>query len=178
MPILRNGLAAASVALLMGVTIAATQSSAAAAVAAPAVPHGIEYLNTQVDLPPGVWTDTPLQVVLPRAGTYDLDADVRGRLAGTPELNTYIMARLWDATSGAAVPQSERLVYQVIDLNAGAAQVGGNQTAPIDELIRVNGPTTIRLQARHNDAVGAALVAQIYSDGQGYTSLRYDRVGP
>jgi hypothetical protein len=76
------------------------------------------------------------------------------------------------------VPQSERLVYQIIDLNAGTAQAGGNAEAPISELVTVNGPTTIRLQAVRNDAVGAASIAQIYSDGAGYTSLRFDRIAP
>lgn len=182
MPTRRTSFIALTAVLLAGASTAATQSTAMAATAAPAaargVNHGIDYLNTQVDLPSGVWTDVPVQVVLPRAGTYELDADVRGRLSGVPALNTYITARLWNATSGAPLSHSERLVYQVIDLNAGSAQAGGNATAPISELIRVNRPTTISLQATHTDAVGTANVAQIYSDGAGYTSLRYDRVGP
>ncbi|MFJ9868870.1 hypothetical protein [Streptomyces sp. NPDC101165] len=86
-------------------------------------------------------------------------------------------ARLWNVNSGAEVTESERFVYQVIDLNPGNATAGGNQTAPISELIRVSGPTTIRLQARRIDAVGAATTAQVYSDSFGYTSLRYERVG-
>jgi len=170
----RTGLIALTTVVLTGATTLAVQSSA---MAAPPAARGIAHLNTQVDLPAGVWTDIPVQVVLPRAGTYELDANVRGRLSGTPAINTYITARLWDVTTGAEVPQSERLVYQMIDLNTGAAEAGGNGTAPISELIRVNGPTTIRIQAVHYDAVGGASIAQIYSDGYGYTSLRYDRVG-
>ena len=172
----RTCFAALAAVALTGATTAAVQDSATAA---PAAAYGIAHLNTTAtDLPAGVWTDVPLQVVLPRAGTYNIDADVRGRLSGVPALNTYITARLWDSSTGAAVPQSERLVYQVIDLNPGAAQAGGNATAPISEQIRVAGPTTISLQATHTDAVGAATVAQIYSDGYGYTSLRFNRVGP
>ena len=171
----RTGLVALTAVVLTGAATAAMQSSA---VAAPPAARGIAHLNTQVDLPAGVWTDVPVQVVLPRAGTYELDANVRGRLSGVPSVNTYITARLWDVTAGAEVPQSERLVYQIIDGNAGDAQAGGNATAPISELIRVTGPTTIGLQATDTNAVGAASIAQIYSDGYGYTSLRYDRVGP
>jgi hypothetical protein len=168
-------------ALLAGATtVAAAQSGSAATVAAakhaPEADSGIAVLSTFVNLPPGVWTDTPLQVTLPRAGTYELDADVRGRLQGTPAVNTYITARLWNVTAGAEVPQSERLVYQIIDLNPGTALAGGNQTAPISELIKVTGRTTIRLQAEDNNAVGAASIAQVYSDGSGYTTLRYERV--
>lgn len=117
-------------------------------------------------------------MTLPRRGTYELNADVRGRLSGVPPVNTFMSARLWDVTSGAEVPESERLVYQIINQNPGDALAGGNQTAPISELIRVTGPTRIRLQARDINAVGAATVAQVYSDGAGYTALRYVRVSP
>ncbi|RAG85026.1 hypothetical protein DN069_13785 [Streptacidiphilus pinicola] len=127
---------------------------------------------------PGGWTDTPLEVTLPRAGTYELDADVRGRLIGNAPFNSYIVARLWDATSGAEVPQSERLVYQIIDNRTDNALDGGNATAPISELIKVTGPTTIRLQAEAVNSYGAASTSQIYSDSVGYTALSYDRVGP
>lgn len=174
----RTGFVALTALVLVGGGAAAMQSSAMAAPAAPSATHGIAYLNTQVNLPNGVWTAVPVQVVLPRAGVYDLDADVRGRLSGVPSVNAYITARLWDVTTGSAVPQSERLVYQIIDGNPGTAQAGGNATAPISEVISVNRPTTISLQAVHYDAAGAANIAQIYSDGVGYTSLRFDRVGP
>jgi hypothetical protein len=174
----RTGLTALTAVVIAGAATAALQGSATAAPTAPPAVHGIAHLNTQVNLPAGVWTNVPVQVVLPRAGTYDLDADVRGRLAGFPAVNAFITARLWNATTGAAVPQSERIVYQMIDQNAGDAQAGGNATAPISEEIKVSKPTTITLQAIRTDAAGAANIAQIYSDGNGYTSLRFDRVGP
>ena len=178
MPTMRTGFTAITVAALLvgSATAVAARSDASAASPASSAATGIEYLHTQVDLPAGSWTDTPLEVTLPRSGTYELDADVRGRLAGVPPINTYITARLWDATSGTAVRASERLVNQIIDSNAGDAQAGGNQTAPISELIRVEKPTTIRLQAQRIDAAGTATVGQVYSDVRGYTSLRYERV--
>ncbi|MFH8387356.1 hypothetical protein ACH4E7_41710 [Kitasatospora sp. NPDC018058] len=178
MPALRTGLTAVTVAVLVGATTVVTQGSVTAATVAPERVGGIAHLNTPVNLPNGVWTDTPLEVTLPRAGTYELDADVRGRLAGVPPVNAFITARLWDVTSGTAVAESERLVNQIIDLNAGAAQAGGNATAPISERVQVNRPTTIRLQGIRNNAVGAATIAQIYSDASGRMSLRYERVGP
>jgi hypothetical protein len=55
-------------------------------------------------------------------------------------------------------------------------RTGGNETASINEQLQVSGPTTIRLQARHINALGAASISQIYSDSSGFTSLRYDRV--
>ena len=163
--------------------LAATGSAAAVAdqpVIRAATPNGgIAYLPAIFDLEPtasGTWSDTGLQVTLPRRGTYDLDVNVRGRLSGIPSINTYISARLWDVTSGAALPNSERLVDQIIDLNPGSALTGDNTTAPISERITVNRPTTIRLEAARFNAVGASVVAEIYSDGVGATSFRFERV--
>lgn len=179
MPTRRTSFAAiAATALLVGAAGAGVAQSDTRAAPPPAsAATGIEHLHSQVTLPAGVWTNTPLEVTLPRHGTYELNADVRGRLQGLPPVNTFITARLWNVTSGTAVPDSERLVNQIIDVDAGDAEVGGNQTAPVSELVRVDKPTTIRLQARRVDAVGAATISQIYSDDQGYTSLRYERVG-
>lgn len=176
MPKRSTRITALTAVVLAGVSAAAVQASAGAASAAPPALHGITHLGTQVNLPAGVWTNVPVQVVLPAAGTYELDANVRGRLSGTPAVNTFITARLWNATTGTVVPQSQRIVNQIIDTNAGNAVAGGNTTAPISELITVSGPTTIRLQATDTNAVGAASIAQIYSDSNGYTSLRYDAV--
>ncbi|MFD4944366.1 hypothetical protein ACFVYE_16870 [Streptomyces sp. NPDC058239] len=179
MPIRRTGFTAiAAATLLVGATAAvAAQSEAGTASPSSSTATGVEHLHTQVDLPAGTWTSTPLEVTLPRSGTYELEADVRGRLAGIPPINTYITARLWNVTSGTVVPTSERLVNQIIDTNGGDAEASGNQTAPIGELIRVKKQTTIRLQARRIDAVGTATVSQVFSDAHGYTSLRYERVG-
>jgi hypothetical protein len=179
MPTLRTGLIASAAALLAAAgTVAATQSSGNAAPAAPAAPaaSGIATLQGFVDLPPGTWTNIPLQVRLPYAGTYEIDADVRGRLQGTPPLNTYIIGRLWNVTSGAQVPDSERTVYQVINDNPASEPVGGNQTAPVSELISVTRPTTIQLQAQDVNGAGTASIAQVASDDSGYTTLRYVRV--
>ncbi|MBY8880540.1 hypothetical protein [Actinacidiphila acidipaludis] len=185
MPTRRTGLTLAAVAaLLAGATTAVAAQSdghgsgdSRTATPVSASPSGIRHLATAVDLPAGAWTDVPLEVTLRRPGTYALDADVRGRLQGDPPVNTYITARLWDVTSGTAVPDSERLVYQVVDSNAGEAPQGGNQTAPITEQIRITRPTTIRLQALHTDSVGTATDAQVASDTFGRTALRYQWVG-
>ena len=181
MPTLRTGIIAAALAIMAsGATIAATQTSGHAAPPAPPFqPHnGIATLHTKVDLPAGRWTNVPLKVRLPRAGTYEVDADVRGRLQGTVPLNTYITARLWNVTANRKAIYSDRLVYQLINYDNPTAPytIAGNQTAPISELITVFRPTTIQLQAEDVNAVGKASIAQIYSDGAGYTTLRYVRV--
>jgi hypothetical protein len=173
---LRTGLATAAAAVMAtGLTIAATQGSSHAATAAPAAPPvvgGATLHTTAVNLPPSTWVSTPLRVFLPRAGTYLLDANVRGRLANNSGVNTYITARLWNNRTGAPVLYSERLVYQIIS----SVPTGGNNTAPIDEWVTVFGPTWITLQARDVNASGAASIAQIYSDSDGYTTLRWTRV--
>jgi hypothetical protein len=179
MPTLRTGLIASAAALLAAAgTVAATQGSgnAAPATLAAAAASGIATMQGFVDLPPSTWTNIPLQVHLPYAGTYEIDADVRGRLQGTPPLNTYIVGRLWNVTSGAQVPDSQRTVYQVMNDNPASEPVGGNQTAPVSELITVTRPTTIQLQAQEVNGAGTAAIAQVASDDSGYTTLRYVRV--
>jgi len=181
MPTLRTSLIASVAALLAtGATIAATQASGHAA---PPMPihlpeNGIATLHTDVDLPASTWTNTPLEVRLPHAGTYAIDADVRGRLQGTPSVDTYITARLWNVTDNAELPYSDRLVYQLFTDNTQTAPIGGNGTAPISELVRVDRPTTIQLQAEDVTTGGKATIAQVYSDGYGYSTLRYLRVLP
>jgi hypothetical protein len=183
MPTLRTGLIAAAVALMASAaTVAATQASGHAAPPAPAhLPEsGIATLHTDVNLPPSTWTSVPLQVSLPHAGTYEVDADVRGRLQGNVPLNTYITARLWNVTSNQEAIYSDRLVYQLINYDNPTTTyaVAGNQTAPISELITVTRPTVIQLQAEDVNSVGKAGIAQIYSGPDGYTTLRYERVRP
>ena len=166
---------AAVLAIAAGVT---AQSGASAAAPTYQAHRGIAHLYAQINLPAGVWVDTPLVVALPVAATYDLDADVRGRISGTPGFNSFITARLWNVTANTVVPDSARIINQIIDYHGGNGATGSNQTAPISELINVSEPTTIRLQALRVDAGGAASIAQIYSDANGYTSLRYQEVFP
>ena len=103
MPIWRTGLTVTAVLLTGAATMAAAQSSVSAAPSVPPTNSGIAKLHTNVNLPPGAWTNTPLEVTLPRSGTYALNADVRGRLSGVSPLNTYLSARLWNVTAGAEV---------------------------------------------------------------------------
>jgi hypothetical protein len=144
-------------------------------------PSGIAYLPIGLNLQPtpsGTWANSTLQVTLPTAGTYALDLDVRGRLSGTPPVNAFIVARLFNVTAAAVLPNSERLITQIIDGNPGAAPYGVNTTAPISERIRVGGPTTIRLQATRVNAAGATSAADILSDPNGHTSFRFERLFP
>jgi hypothetical protein len=169
--------------LASGVAVAATAGTGhASQPTQPSQPFGpgsgISTLHLPVNLPTGVWVTTPLAVHLPGPGTYAIDANVRGRLEATPSVDTYITARLWDDTRHMPLFDSERLVYQLVDFNTLSQPIGGNETAPIDELVTVNRPTTIRLQAVDETTNGTAGIAQIYSDSDGYTTLRYVQVAP
>ncbi|MDX2813439.1 hypothetical protein PV410_12880 [Streptomyces sp. PA03-5A] len=142
---------------------------------------GLAVLAGNLNLQPtasGTWTNTVLEVDLPSAGTYNLDAVVRGNLSGVTPVNTWITARLFDVTAGAVVPNTETMVYQVgVTVSAPSSITdGGNQGGVIATRYVTTGPRTIRLQAQRTNSVGASTVAAIHSDGTGRTTLRYARV--
>ncbi|MFJ4627185.1 hypothetical protein [Streptomyces sp. NPDC088847] len=143
------------------------------------IERGFAVLPASVSLQPtasGAWTDTGLQVVLPAAGTYQLDATVRASLAGTSPVNTFISGRLFDVTAGAVIPDSEVLVQQVNVTSATAVNVGNNVSGPIQVEYTVPGARTIRLQGRRTNAAGASTVAQINDNTDGRTTLRFARI--
>ncbi|MEV0822530.1 hypothetical protein [Nonomuraea rubra] len=133
-----------------------------------------------VDLQPtpsGTWVNTGLQLVLPAAGTYHLDATVRSSMTAASPVNTWVAARLFDVTAGAAVPDSEAIVQQIsMNASAGVVNHGYNNTAPIQVQYAVTGARTIRLEAMRVNASGASATARIHSDGNGRTTLRFARM--
>jgi hypothetical protein len=175
MRFLRTGSMVLAVVLAVSGTTAAVAGDVGPAPAEVAPKDGVAVLATQITLLPNVWTDTPLVVHLPHAGTYAIDADVRGRLAIPAGSNAFIVARLNNLTTSTPIAQTERLVYQVVDLNpAGGPAMGGNETAPISHVVTVVRPTDIEVQGLLRiGAGGTVLVSQLYSDPNGYTTLRY-----
>lgn len=144
--------------------------------------HGYAELPALVDLTDtasGAWANTGLQVTLPVAGTYHLDANVRSVLTTADGTNAWIGARLFDVTAGAVVPDSELLVQQ-LDLSVSTATPvitqGVNQHGPILVPYTVPGPRLVRLQAVKNYSGPAPSVARVQSDGNGRTTLRWERV--
>ncbi|MFF4179720.1 hypothetical protein [Streptomyces sp. NPDC001750] len=140
---------------------------------------GLAVLAGTVDLQPtasGTWTNTGLELTLPAAGVYHLDASVRGALTGSSVVNTWIMARFWDVTAGAIVPNSEVLVHQISLNSAGAAVTGGNQYGVISIRYAVPAARLVRLQAARVNGAGASASAAIVSADNGRTTLRYERV--
>ncbi|MGW7792419.1 hypothetical protein [Streptomyces tricolor] len=181
MPFIRHRVSAviAAVLLCLAGAMISLQNSTTASAQGP--DGGVQHMQqSRVDLQPtpsGRWVNVPLAVTLPRPGTYLLDADVRGRIAGdgNDRLLASIQARLWDATDGAVVPQSERLVTHMNNPPLSGT-IARQSTAPISERITVTRETVIRLQVRRVDSVGQSYRADIFSDGSGRTSLRYQRV--
>jgi hypothetical protein len=152
--------------------------------AAPPV-HGFAVLSGTQDLQPepvGTWIDTALEVTLPEAGTYQLDANVHAAVSGVSEVNGAVLACLLDVTAGVIVPNSSTCVHQVsarLDPDTATLTTGGNQNAPISIEYTVTGPTVIRLQVQRNGIAGVEPTeTRIFSDGAGATTLRYLKVGP
>lgn len=142
------------------------------------IERGFAVLPAVFDLQPtasGAWSDTGLQVVLPAAGTYQLDATVRGAIAAVAPCNVYVTARLFDVTAGAAVPNSEVIVQQ-INLSGAAVNSGLNASGPIQIEYAVPASHTIRLQGRRVNATGTTTSAQVHTNTDGRTTLRYARI--
>ncbi|MFJ1528292.1 hypothetical protein ACIOFV_07665 [Streptomyces mirabilis] len=142
--------------------------------------HGFVQLAAILDLQPtasGTWNDSGLQVTLPVAGTYEVDASVRAALSGTSPVNTFISARLWDVTAGAVVPGSEVILNQIsLTPVAPAITSGLNVTGPIQVEYDVPGARVVRLQGRRVNATGASIGASILANTDGRTTLRFKRI--
>ncbi|KAA9379615.1 hypothetical protein F5972_08135 [Microbispora cellulosiformans] len=139
-----------------------------------ALPAGVDLTSTAS----GAWIDLGLSLALPAAGTYHLDAVVRGNLGrmGTGE-NALITARLWDVTAGAIVPNSEAIVVQISEFAPGAATaLQWNSSTAISVEYKPTSPRTIRLEAARTDIAGTTEVAGIGSDTLQRTTLRYARL--
>ncbi|MFD5788574.1 hypothetical protein ACFWH1_18370 [Streptomyces sp. NPDC127037] len=142
---------------------------------------GFAVLPSGVDLMPGAsgaWVDIALSLALPAAGTYHLDAVVRGNIGrmATGE-NAYVGARLWDVTAGAVVPYTEAIVVQISEFAGSAATaLQWNASAAISVEYAVMSPRTVRLQACRVDIAGTTEVAGLGSGGIQQTTLRYKRV--
>ncbi|TPQ21343.1 hypothetical protein [Streptomyces sporangiiformans] len=137
--------------------------------------EGICYLPATVNLNSGGWKNTGLAVEL-QPGTYHLDLDVQGRLWGRAPINAWIFARLVNTTEGTVVPGSQRMINHLQSNNRGDGAIGHRDTTPIQERIEVETPTRIELQAMSSYAYSRTTIAEIRSDGNSRTSLRWERV--
>lgn len=97
----------------------------------------------------GAWVDVPgLEVVLPEAGTYELEGEVSGGFSFVAPGAFVISIRLFDVTAGAAVPDGlRRVLFHNVTAPAGLNEAI-NGAGSVHKFLTVTGPTTIRLQAQ------------------------------
>jgi hypothetical protein len=126
----------------------------------------------------GTFVATGLVVSLPSAGTYHLDATVRTLLGTmTTGEGAFIVARLFDVTAGAVVPNSEVLAHQItVGAGTSGTLLTWGRTAPIQVRYTIPGARTIRLDAARGTQSGTTDNATVVSDTNGRTTLRYERV--
>lgn len=133
---------------------------------------GETFADQSTDLQPtpsGEWTPVAgAAVTLPGPGTYEVIAEVRSRISNDAGGNGWIGARLFDATQGLALPNSERLIHQAVGVNSTR-----NLTGPIGAFVTVTQPTVVRVDAKRQ---GNSTAASIHSDVNGWTRLAYHKV--
>ncbi|MFF0092675.1 hypothetical protein ACFYSF_22315 [Streptomyces canus] len=126
----------------------------------------------------GTFVATGLVLALPSAGTYHLDATVRAFLGTmTTGEGAFIVARLYDVTAGAVVPNSEVLALQInVAAGTSATLLSWNATAAIQARYTIPAARTVRLEAARITQAGITDSASVVSDTNGRTTLRYERV--
>ncbi|MFJ4627184.1 hypothetical protein [Streptomyces sp. NPDC088847] len=140
-----------------------------------------DYVTTTDLLPLADDTYGPVTgsaLVLPSAGLWMVTMVARGVLSFTGNAGTFIVARIWNVTAGAAVPSTETFVTQVRQNIAGAGQTtGDNDTATMVKYLRVTGATTLRMEAKTTFQLGTQPTqASLVSDGNGRSLLSAHKV--
>lgn len=129
-----------------------------------------------------VWLDLPgTEVVLPEAGTYNLDATWRAHLQGVTPSHHYVSGRIWDATAGAVVPLSVTWVCTIAEYRTLPGEVGHDQTGDAHVSYTIPGPRTIRMQAvwvpDTQPGINPPSLARVISaPGNGLTRMRWTKV--
>jgi hypothetical protein len=118
-----------------------------------------------------VYQDTGLAVTLPRAGTYKVDACVRGVMQNNQAAGNLVV-KLYNATLAADVVNSETLVVYPT-----AANTLFQNTVYCNGLVTVAGPTVIKLYACRALGTAIAAYSQVDSNYGGRTRIMYVKVG-
>lgn len=121
----------------------------------------------------GTYQDTGLSVTLPSAGTYLIDADIRGAVNGNAGTLWWIQAKLFNSTDSADVTDSETIIVLL-----GTSGTRFEITSSLSMLITVAASKTIKLYAARNGNTSPSwTLSQILSDANGRTRLRYTKIG-
>ncbi|AKA61695.1 hypothetical protein SEA_YDN12_28 [Streptomyces phage YDN12] len=146
--------------------------------------NSVRLLDTLdvVALTSGVWTDTPMTITIPAAGTFELIADWFATLhanvsADGGSAGSRIHCRLRNETASNTVAGTQVNVLTVYSNKAGRYQNAGGSS--VHAYLTTTGPTVIRSQILRVDvtsgaAVGTAIAtSSLQNEG---TSLRYNRL--
>lgn len=117
-------------------------------------------------------------LVIPTAGTWMVTMVARGVLSFSGIAGTFIVARIFNVTAGAAVANTECFVTQVRQNVAGAGETtGDNDTSTMVRYLTTTGPTTLRMEAKTVFQLGTTPTqASIVSDANGRSGLFAHRV--
>jgi hypothetical protein len=120
----------------------------------------------------GTYQDTGLVIALPYGGTYRIAGNVRGSIQGNAGASWWITCKLYDATNGADVANSER----VVAVSGTSGQLLQN-TCPVDVVVTVATAVNLKLYAFRNGTGSPTWTTSfIGSDANGRTVLVWERV--
>ncbi|MEZ7005832.1 hypothetical protein [Streptomyces sp. AD55] len=138
------------------------------------------FLNAEgshQNLATAIGEDVPVpasEIVLPEAGVYHLDTDVRYALGTDTGGSGYLIAWLQDETTGQLLTSFTQLA--AINSPAGPEHQGGTAHLMTEYLV-TNGPRAIRLHLMAVETGGALSVAEAGgSDSNGATRMRFLKV--
>lgn len=121
----------------------------------------------------GTYQNTGLNVVVPVPGFYGFKYNARGDIQVSGG-DGWIQLRLYDATAGAAVPDSDRLIWYSDSTDAHLRQV--HSAYSLQYFVPTAG-STVRLEAmRQTGTPPTWSLSQIDSDSAGKTQLSYERL--
>lgn len=125
----------------------------------------------------GTFQDTGTAVALPAAGTYLITATVRGQIdVNNPAATCYIVGELFNATTSAAVANSEFLVVLQGPVSGTPGSVQVQNTVSACNIITVTGATSIHLYVSPNFSTTTPSDMTIPSNTAGRTRLSFVRL--
>ena len=116
----------------------------------------------------GTYQDSGLSVTLPSAGTYMLRANVRSAISNSGGALNYIVGKLYNATDGADVANSQTMLL----LSDAATTNNLQATAPIDAIVTVNGSKVIKRYVFRSCSATCS-TSVLYADANGISRLQY-----
>lgn len=119
------------------------------------------FLEAFIDLVPaasGTWVDSGLSVNLPENGVYEISATLKTIISANAAGGAYnhaIVARLFNVTSGNAIPNSQYTLQQNSDNNPPTALVSDSDVGHFERFLTVAaGAVVVRLEVMRLTSAG------------------------